>query len=284
MLRPVMKDEISLNHLDVGQGDCCVIREKGGYSVMIDGGSTSVRSVGKYRIIPYLESQGINMLDCVMISHPDADHINGILEILSGNEISIRTILIADYFQNDNYQQLLSYAEDAGTEIVSLSQGLILHSKQITFACLYPHADEDLSNVNESSSVMYAFWENGSALFTGDIGEETEQILLNEGILPKTDWLKTAHHGSRYSSCIDFLEAVEPKGCLISAGQDNIYGHPHEETLERIRAITEDIYITYETGCVTVAYNRGKQYIATFVQKRKGSLLEQIMLETGRNP
>lgn len=282
-LRPEMKEEVALNHLDVGQGDCCVIRENGGYNVMIDGGSTSVRTVGKYRIVPYLESQRVDKLDYVMISHPDTDHINGILEILSGDEISVGTILIAGYSENDNYAQLLAKAEEAGTEIVSLSKGLVLKGKYITFTCLYPDEDGDFSDINESSAVMLASWNHCSALFTGDIGEKTEQILLQEGRLPKVDWLKAAHHGSAYSSCDDFLDMAGPGACVISAGKNNSYGHPHKETLERIRKITEDIYITYETGCVTVTGNRGVKSITTYAQKRRESLLERIMAGTGRD-
>lgn len=283
VLRPQMKEEVTLNHLDVGQGDCCVIREKGGYNMMIDGGSTSVQSVGKYRIVPYLESQGIDKLDYVIISHPDLDHINGILEILTGDEIAVGSIFIADYRKNDNYEELLAKAEEAGTEIVTLRQGLVLKGKRIIFTCLYPRADSDLSDVNEGSAVMYASWNDCSALFTGDIGEETEQILLKEGLLSEISWLKTAHHGSRYSSCVEFLEMTKPEACLISAGKNNRYGHPHEETLERMREITNDLYITCDTGCVTVTGNQGVKSAATYVQKRRESVLEKIMVGTGRD-
>jgi competence protein ComEC len=122
----------------------------------------------------------------------------------------------------------------------------------VILACLAPGADYDGETGNEASLVLALRYGEFDMLFTGDIGKESEERLFEEGTLGEYEILKAAHHGSKNSSCEEFLEAVSPQVVLISAGEDNSYGHPHPEAVERMKEVGGMIYCTIQNGAVTV--------------------------------
>ncbi len=245
--------------LSVGQGDCIVVKTPEGRAFLIDGGSTSKEKIGQYQILPFLKNQGISYLDGIFISHADTDHINGIQEMLSFMSeglISIRAgvLLLPDWKAcvqgQDKIAELASLAEKAGLECIYVRAGDCFKSGSVTFRLLAPLPGADGTDANEDSEVMLVSCGHFEALFTGDIGEETEKKLLPDMV--DVDFLKTAHHGSRFSTCREFLEVVSPEIAVISCSAKNKYGHPSPETIRRLQSVGCRVEYTMKNGAITV--------------------------------
>lgn len=287
----------TLTMLDVGQGDCFVLEEKGGLCMMIDGGSSSVSEVGKYRISPFLRSHGIQTLDFVFLTHVDKDHTNGVLELLGNqksNRIVIRYLVLTDYAkENAAYQELLSAAQKSGTRVLYFSEGDHIEGNDFMLTCLYPGKDgneEKGGNVgidgsqekednkemymenpdeNDRSMVLLLECQKQKLLFMGDLTAAYENEIMESPYLKNSSisLLKLGHHGSRFSSSETFLEAFMPKIGLVSAGADNSYGHPHSETLERLAEIKTIVYRTDELGATKICLKGGRIEIVGFKKR-----------------
>ena len=250
-------DGFSLTMLDVGQGDCICVHTAQGKNYLFDGGSSSRSYVGKNILIPYLKYQGITQLDGIFLSHGDEDHINAVRELLENSEgIRLKTLYlpkVTEQLQED-FDELVMLAREAGCEVVYLSQGMGWQQGDFRLTCLWPEAD--YTGDSNASSACYLL-ESGTyqILLTGDLEGEGEKELeryLQELSVFCVDVLKVAHHGSRYSTSDSFLQTVTPRLALISAGHENSYGHPHEETLERLEAAGTSIYRTDQCGAVII--------------------------------
>lgn len=265
-----VQSEFTLTCLDVGQGDCGIIRTPSGRTHLLDGGSSNVQNVGRYRILPYLKSQGIHSVDFAWISHTDGDHISGIQEILklqSTNSISveIKTIILPRWkVTTEAYSELEETAKSAGAEVIYVSAGDILTDGEMTMEVLAPDvgAGED---PNESSTVVEITYGEFQGIFTGDIGFETEEILKER--LGDCDFLKVAHHGSRYSTSDEFLEITTPEIGVISCSSTNTYGHPHEDTLSRLENINCNVWCTKDVGAVTVSTDGQEVWVEGYLEK-----------------
>ena len=259
------RPENELCMLDVGQGECIFLRKSDSrvaipgltpeFTLLIDGGSTDISQVGKYRIIPFLKFKGASTIDAVFISHTDQDHVNGILEMLdsAGQEgISIKRLIlprISETFKNDSYLSLEAKAVEYDIPISYFSKGDILSYKGLSFKCLWPLDNNSYINSNDDCMVLEAKCSGHSILFTGDISSDIEsQITIDSPV----DILKVPHHGSRNSSSLEFLSRITPSLCLISCGIDNQYGHPHSETISRLNSINAVILRTDLHGQLTV--------------------------------
>lgn len=267
----------TLTMLDIGQGDCMVIEEKSGYNILIDGGSSDVSEVGRYRIIPYLKSHGISSLDYVFISHADSDHISGVLEILSGEEkgkIEIKHLVLTKFAQSDAaYDELLACANQSGAKILMVSKGDRFEIGNTGWECLYPEMEEE-GEGNDQSMVLLMECGSIETLFTGDLPGDKEGKLIEsvgrknvgrENVRRKeVRILKVAHHGSRYSTTEAFLENYCPKTAIVSAGKDNSYGHPHGEVLERLKEKGCMVFKTSSEGAVTIRYEKRKYSVFTY--------------------
>lgn len=243
---------LSIYHLDVGQGDCCVVSERDGITVMMDAGSGSVRNVGARRIIPFLQAKGISTLDYIVVSHSDMDHINAIREIISEETVVIRELWIYLEEDDEKMQLLAEEAQSNGILLHEIKKGDRITGKQLTVDVLWPTGEELVSDRNEASVVALLQCGWYIELFTGDSGELAEQYLISNGLCPKLTCLKAAHHGSKYASTSSFLEHVSPSVAILSAGVNNRYGHPHPETLERLEAVGCTHYNTAEQGCISL--------------------------------
>lgn len=289
--------DTTLTMLDVGQGDCFVLEEKGGLCMMIDGGSSSVSEVGKYRISPFLRSHGIQTVDFVFLTHADKDHTNGVLELLEdpkSNRIVIRYLVLTDYAkENEAYQTLLSSAQKSGTRVLYFTEGDYIESEEIMLTCLYPGKDgneEKGGNVgidgsqekednkemymenpdeNDRSMVLLLECQKQKLLFMGDLTAAYENEIMESPYLQNSSisLLKLGHHGSRFSSSEALLKTFTPKIGLVSAGADNSYGHPHSETLERLAKIGTIAYRTDESGATKICLKKGKMEIVGFKKR-----------------
>ena len=259
--------------LDVGQGDGIVVEIENRWNILIDGGSTNKNELGKYQLLPYLKSRGISRLDGIYVSHTDEDHISGVRELLEFVEKDLTSLRIenlilpkwSDIQENKNYQELTKLAEAAGVRVLTVKAGDEIRYGTVRLKVLWPESTASGKEVNEDAMVLEMISKDFKGLFTGDIGMETEKELIQNGCLEDVDFLKTAHHGSRYSTGAEFLEIVRPELAVVSCSATNTYGHPSPDTLERLKKSGSRVLITRDCGAVTIvngksvsAFNRIK--------------------------
>lgn len=250
---------LQITAVDVGQGDCFFVSDEKGTAILIDGGSSSKSKTGTYQIEPYLKCNGIGHLDAVFISHLDEDHYNGIKELIEltdeGGVQLTALYLSATVDSNDEkYIELNSLANNHHINIKSVPGGMFFHKGHLELTCLYPYETES-SGSNENSMVLYLKYKKFSALFTGDlegVGETKVIQEYREKIGTKLTLLKVAHHGSKNSTGNELLSALRPAYAIISAGEKNSYGHPHEETLFRLESAGTEILRTDKMGEITL--------------------------------
>ncbi len=253
--------------LDVGQGDGLFLRTKDGTTCLIDGGSSDVKEVGRYRILPFLKQQGTKKLDYVIITHTDSDHISGIRELLeqAGEPGGIRTgtlLLSEQSAEEEAGKELCELAEKGGTAVKTIGAGALLEDKSTRISCLHPARGSSYEDKNAGSLVLRLTYGDFSMLLTGDLEETGERSILENQEELNCSILKAGHHGSRFSTTEEWLAAVRPALALISCGRDNSYGHPHAETLERLREAGSQILLTAGQGAVTV-HSDGQRFWVT---------------------
>ncbi len=263
-----VKGDVQVTFLDVGQGDCIVLRgpENGVY--LIDGGSSDVSNVGEYRITPYLKSQGITEVKYVFVTHGDGDHYSGIAELLSdaNKDIRIQTLVLPAVYQSQKALcELRDLARKQGVSVACMEPKMVLKEGCLSIACIQPNGDMEGKDGNENSLVLDVTFGEIDFLFTGDVEKEGE-VLLAENLRFSKGYevLKVAHHGSRNSSTEEVLEKIKPEIAIICAGRDNSYGHPHVETLVRLQRWTSQIYSTAVSGAITIKTDGNRISITGF--------------------
>lgn len=284
-------DGAKITFLDVGQGDAILITcndsllyvpgfEKS-LSVLVDCGSSDVKKAGKYRLMEYLKFHGISNLDMVVVTHPDEDHISGIRELLFEGKkegIGVSKILMGDIYNKEESIILLAgeYYENAPEvlrlEVTDSGDKYILNETEVDFIslgdelitkdfpeffllCLNPVKGAVYSDTNESSVVLYGNSNGKSFLLTGDVcGEEENRVssYIYSNLDKEISILKCAHHGSKNSTTDYFLDRVKAKYAIISVGVNNSYGHPHEDTLNRLAGHEVDILRTDVEGQIDI--------------------------------
>lgn len=250
--------------LDVGQGDSAVITDYSGNTFVIDTGGSWVYdeedNTGVRFVYPYLQYKGKNSIDVLFISHPDSDHALGSLGLLDKCDVKKLVFADFDYEQSKLYDRIIEKAAQNETELVFVSAGDIIKFGDISFECIYPYEDST-GDDNDGSMVLKFTYGNFSVLFTGDLGKEQEEILLENDADLSADVLKVAHHGSKYSTSEEFVSAVGFSEAIISVGENNTYGHPHEEVLKVLSG--KNVYATDECGAVIIKTNGEKYGIKT---------------------
>lgn len=250
------RNGLTVTFLDVGQGDCICMELPDGSTWLVDGGSLNVSETGTYRIEPFLKSRGIDTLEAVFLSHSDEDHINGVEELLENGSIKTELLVLPCTAEpEEGFAKILIMAKQKKIPILWLAKGMEWESGGVMASCLHPSPAFFPKDANAASEVLYFSYGAFSMLLTGDVEKEVEEALLlslQERQIEEVTILKVAHHGSRYSTGAAFLEAVNPQFAVISAGRNNDYGHPHEETLLRLYDCGAEIYQTPESGAVMV--------------------------------
>lgn len=248
---------ISVTMLDVGQGEC-LLMQKNGINILVDGGSTSANKVGKYIIQPVMKYYGITHLDYVLVSHEDEDHINGLMELIDDG-FPMDHVIFSDASGEEGslYQKIKQHSE---IQMICTKRGEGFRCNDLSFFCLHP-AGDSMMDINNNSLVYLIKDGDFSMMLTGDIEVTGETEMLKYIHCHKEQWdkicdpggidvLKIAHHGSSGSGCKDFLKLCQPKVALISAGRHNIYGHPHKETLNRLQSLGISVFRTDMNGAI----------------------------------
>lgn len=271
--------------LDVGQGDGIFMRGPEGNTYLIDGGSSDVKKVGQYRLEPFLKSQGVGRLDYVLISHGDSDHMNGVEELIERQDIGVKIgtlVLPVKEAWDEALAGLAEKAKSHAIHVVVIKPGQSIREGELVITCLQPGnmeiKSEDaesrqekavletgstgLESGNQASMVLAVQYGEFDMLLTGDVEGEGERQLTKtlEEQYQGCEWevLKVAHHGSKNSSAEEFLRRIQPAYAFISAGKENWYGHPHQETVKRLRDVGSRVYSTQENGAIIVGVEAGE--------------------------
>ncbi|WP_010531051.1 DNA internalization-related competence protein ComEC/Rec2 [Lentibacillus jeotgali] len=268
-LRPYFSPAGIVTMLDIGQGDAIVIElpyREG--VILIDAGAemsfennTVNDDVFKQIIRPYLYSRGISEVDAVFISHEDIDHMGSVQYIIENDMVN--AVIVSEYYQFSD--QLSAALSGHGTEIIRSSPGESITIGEQKFRVLAPIRDK--ASTNENSLVLYTMMGGRTWLFTGDIGSETERELINVYPELRADVLKIAHHGSSTSTDQQFLEIIQPVYGLISAGENNMYGHPHNIVLDKLARENVRTIRTDESGAIQYYFNETDGTFFTYPHK-----------------
>lgn len=243
---------MKVSFLDVGQGDAIFIQAPNGRQMLVDGGlNTAVlRELGK--VMPFYDRS----IDVVVATHADQDHIGGLVEVLKRFKVGLfirtnSTSTSAVYLVLENIIKEKKIKEEIiiRPKIVYLGGG-------VEFDIIFPNQDTSGWETNESSLVGKLVYGKNSFLLTGDSPQKIEKYLVNEyGDLLDSDVLKAGHHGSKTSNAEIFVSTVSPVYSIISAGLDNRYGHPNQETLDIFNKFQEKILQTLGGGLIQFESN-----------------------------
>ena len=256
---------LNVSFIDVGQGLSIYI-EADGRHILADGGSSNVKSVGKYRIEPFLLWSGVREIDYCFVSHTDEDHISGIRELMEEGRIKIDTLVVGVNYEED--EPLIALAHEKGIKVINVEAGDIINNNVDLFSdkvvdnsgvlnmrVLSPDSGFIYEDKNQASLVAEFEYGNLSMLFTGDSDMYAESEYVSNLSGDKINILQCPHHGSKYSSSELLLDTIRPDITVISCSKNNVYGHPARETLERLEAVGSRCYITSQDGMVTVKYD-----------------------------
>lgn len=293
---------LKIVYMDVGQGDGVLLRTSGHGGILIDGGSSSNKRVGEYVMVPVLKYYGVSEVEYAFVSHGDVDHVSGLEYLLNEEQSGVHVVnlVLPEYGDQDALQELKSEAAANNVNIIYMKPGDNItynhqHAETINIECLYPDEEAgqgvldtnnlsmilkttitwdvreaDIENLNKSSDSDASL----SMLFVGDAGIAAEKRLIelygknSLGEISDSiacDILKVGHHGSRNSSGSDFLKRVSAMYGIISCGKDNRYGHPHAETLERLKMADTKYMTTKEHGAIILSIERGDWSLSGYI-------------------
>ena len=242
---PPAEGEIRIHFIDVGQGDSILVQSTE-HAVLIDAGPTVIGP----GLASYLEQMGITVLNYVVATHPHADHIGGMPDIL--DRIRIMELWMPDTAHDTvTFERFLDAIERNNLEITTIQAGATLSAGPIQMTAVAPNSGGH-ENLNNYSIVLHMRHGQTSFLFTGDAEAISEREMIAAGWDLRADVLKVGHHGSRTSSTDEFLDAVDPFAAVIMLGADNQFGHPHQEVLDRFDERGIRIMRTDELGTIVL--------------------------------
>ncbi len=249
---PAVSGSLEITFLDVGQADCVLLRSEN-HTILIDTGYKKNAVTDK--IIDHLTGLGITSIDYLVLTHPHADHIGGAPDII--NTFTIENCLMPDAVATTKiFEDTLDALESRDVNVIEAVAGNRITLSDMVLEILAPRA-KDYSEVNDYSAVIRVLFGETALMMTGDAELLSEGEMLqsfgSEGL--KADLLKVGHHGSTTSSGSAFLSAVDPDFAVISAGEGNSYGHPHDEIVERLTDAGIEIYRTDLHGTIVFVSN-----------------------------
>jgi competence protein ComEC len=259
---PIGGQTLQIVVLDVGQGDAIVVISPGGQTMLIDGGNSA--QDGEQVIVPYLQDRGFDRLNVMVLTHPDADHVGGLPTVLRQMPVDVvvstgqvhTTQIYAEFLQEVKIAR-----DERGTRVIRGTTGAeIPFDPAVRLQVLGPGEQaikgDDLNNASIVLRIVYG---QLGVLLTGDAEEQEEQWMIDQGLDLEAQVLKVSHHGSSSGTTAALLDATHAQIALISCGDDNPYGHPHREVLQRLSSRDIQVYRTDRQGTIEVTLD-GSQY------------------------
>jgi competence protein ComEC len=279
------RGRLSVAFLDVGQGDAMLIAFPQGSLMLLDGGGRIAFDsregyedgeeafvedrigVAEAAVMPYLWRRGVKRLDWIAASHGHPDHVEGFAEIIRSFEIgqAARPAPPSNNLSPDLFDQAL---RSTGLPARYLKRGddLVIDGARVEVLSPPIQTAAAALSENDQSLVLRVSFGQRSFLLTGDIEREAEEMLVSIGGGLRADVLKVAHHGSKTSSTVDFLEKVKPQHAVISVAEPSPFGHPHPEALARLQTTGANIWRTSECGAITISTDGNALRVETFVK------------------
>ena len=242
------QNEITTHFIDVGQGDAILIELPNTENMLIDAGDNDQGE----KVVEYIKKHNIEEIDYLIGTHPHADHIGGLDNVI--NSFKIGKIYMPQVnHTTKTYEDVLLAIDAKGKKIKAAKKGLIIVEDDELKAEILSPISNDYQDLNNWSVVVKLDYKKISFLFTGDAEEKVENQLINSGIDLKSQVYKVAHHGSDTSNSLSFLEKVDPQASIFSVGADNNYGHPSLEVINKLDEIDSNIFRTDKQGTIVIS-------------------------------
>ncbi len=238
--------EFSVHFINVGQGDCTLIKTPDG-NMLIDAGENGYEKT----VLDYLEAQGVDSLKYLVATHPHSDHIGGVAEVLDA--VPTEKIIMPRLSKNNTpttvtYEKMLTAIKNSGAKVIAAKLGNEYSFSGVEFTVLAPFEQDE--NLNNMSVVLKLNYSGYSFIFSGDAEKEVENQILKAGYDISADVYKGAHHGSSTSNSKKFVRAINPTYAVLSYEEGNSYGHPHRETVELFNEEGIVYYSTADYGTI----------------------------------
>lgn len=253
---------LNLYFIDVGQGDCTLIKLDTNKTILIDGGegASDKSDKGKNIIYPYLLDRKIDTIDYMIFSHFDSDHAGGLMYILEN--MKVKNVIIG--VQNEDsylYRKMIDVVKEKNIKLIIIDNPKVLKIDNVYLDFIWPIKNELISEnkLNNNSLVFRLIYNDIRIMFTGDIEIPAENAIVNKYKNSKnrlkSDILKVAHHGSDTSTTKEFLKLVNPDIALIGVGKNNSFNHPSGEVINRLKDLKIKIFRTDLMGEITIFIN-----------------------------
>lgn len=253
-LSPALRVDV----LDVGQGDAILITTPDQAHILVDAGPDQSVLTELGEVLP----PAFRSLDLVVLTHPHLDHLAGLIPVMQRFDVGA-VLLSGSAYNSEAYSYFLNQVQDFEGPVYFANADTDFKIGDVNLDVLYPfhnEAGQEFENANNGSLVIKVAWEDSSILLTGDAEQEVEAELLEASVDLEAEVLKAGHHGSDSSSTPEFLEAVAAEWMLISCGEGNSYGHPHQVTLDKAAALGMQVLRTDTEGRISVVFGEANGF------------------------